>query len=420
MNTLLTTLPGGLRVATSEVPHAETVAMGIWAGVGGRHEPAEWNGISHFIEHMLFKGTARRTAKKIMEQVEGVGGDINAYTSEERTCYYAAAAAEHFPKIADVLCDIYVAPKFAPTDIERERGVIGEEILMYRDEPSSHVQEMLNEAFWPKHPLGRPLTGTLDTIERFQRDDFLAYRATHYHAASTVVTAAGRVAHEDVVERVAKALAELPGGRRPSAPRPPKPAVRPRFAIERRDTQQTQVAIGIYGPSAHDDDRFAFHLLHIVLGGNGSSRLFQDLREKRGLCYSVSSQPSTFADTGMLNISLGLDHRNLAKSLALILTAFEKLRTEPVGTAELRRAKEYAIGTSRMSLERTSSQNMRLGNSVLTYGRVVTPDIIHDRIRAVTAEQILAVARKFLDPATLTLAVIGPSCDESNIARFLQ
>ena len=200
----LTSLPNGLRIATCEVPHAETAAIGIWAGVGGRHESAKLSGISHFIEHMLFKGTLRRSARRIMQEVEGVGGDMNAYTAEERTCYYAVAAAEFFSRLCDVLCDLYMNPKLAPSDIERERGVICEEILMYRDEPSSHVQELLNRHFWPDHPLGRPLTGTPDTVESMQRDDFLSYRATHYHAGSTVISAAGKLRHEDVVEMAAR------------------------------------------------------------------------------------------------------------------------------------------------------------------------------------------------------------------------
>ena len=269
MKTQLTTLPSGLRVATCEMPHVETAAVGVWAGVGGRHEPARLNGISHFIEHMLFKGTARRSARRIMEEVEGVGGDMNAFTAEERTCYYAAAAVEFFPRLCDVLCDLYLNPRFAPQDIERERGVIGEEILMYRDEPSSHVQEMLNELYWHGHPLGRPLTGTLETIESFKREDFADYRITHYHAASTVISAAGKIRHEDVVERVAGLLDKLPKGRKPRKGAPPVPAKGgPRIVVEKRDTQQTQLAMGLPGTSHHDPRRYALQILHIILGGN--------------------------------------------------------------------------------------------------------------------------------------------------------
>jgi len=419
-NSRLTTLPSGLRIATCEVPYAETSAMGIWAGVGGRHESARLSGISHFIEHMLFKGTMRRSARRIMEEVEGVGGDMNAYTAEERTCYYAVAAAEFFPRLCDVLCDLYMNPKFSSYDIERERGVICEEILMYRDEPSSHVQEILNRNFWPDHPLGRPLTGTPDTVESMQRDDFLSYRATHYHAGSTVISAAGKIRHEEVVEIASRLLEKIPSRKPIRYEKAPGHSRRPRIASERRDVQQTQLALGFPGPSHRDPRRYAMQILHIILGGNASSRLFQELREKRGLCYSVSTHPSSFNDTGMLNLSLGLERRNVDKSLGLIFSAFEDLKKRPVRPAELRRAKEYSVGTSRMSLERTSAQNMRLGGSVLVYGKIIEPEEVHSRLRAVTSEEVQSVATDFLDPRRATAAIVGPAPDEEAIADILQ
>jgi predicted Zn-dependent peptidase len=391
------------------MPFAETVAAGIWAAVGGRHEPARLNGISHFIEHMLFKGTGRRSARRIMEEIEGVGGDINAYTAEERTCYYGVAAAEFFPRLSDVLCDIYTDPRMAASDIERERSVIGEEILMYRDEPSSHVQELLNWHFWPSHALGRPLTGTLETIESMGRDEFFAYRQTHYHARNTVFSAAGKIRHEEVVARAARLLERLPAGRAPRTKAPPDPPPHPRVVTEARDTQQTQVAIGLPGTSHHDPRRFALHILHILLGGNGSSRLFQQLRERRGICYSVSSHPNPFADTGMFNISIGLDARNLAKSLEIMLSEIRRIRECPPRPAELRRAKEYAIGISRMSLERTTAQNMRVGSSLLIYGGIMEPAEVHERIRAVTPDDVSKAAGRFLDPRHATVAVVGPN-----------
>jgi len=420
MKTSLTTLPSGLRIVTCEMPHAETAAVGIWAGVGGRHEPAKLNGISHFIEHMLFKGTKRRSGRRIMEEVEGVGGDMNAYTSEERTCYYAASAAEFFPRLCDVLCDLYLNPKFAQADIERECGVICEEILMYQDEPSAQVQELLNEHYWPGHPIGRPLTGTEQTIKTFRRDDFLAYRASHYHAGSTVVSAAGKIKHEDVVENISKLLADIPKKRKVSSPPAPEPANQPRIVTVKRDIQQTQLAMGMPGASSYDPRRYAMQILHILLGGNASSRLFQELREKRGLCYSVSTHPSAFSDTGMFNISLGLDQRNVEKSLKLIFSVIDSIKSHPVRPAELRRAKEYAVGTSRMSLERSSSQNMRVGSSVLVHGNVVDPEEIHARLRAVTAEDIQSAAQHFLNSRLATVAVIGPSPEEKTIKNILE
>ena len=415
----LTKLPNGLRIATCEMPHAETAAMGIWASVGGRHEPADLNGISHFIEHMLFKGTQRRSARRIMEEVEGVGGDMNAFTAEERTCYYATAAAEFFPRVCDVLCDIYMNPRFSPRDIDRERGVIAEEILMYEDEPSSRVQELLEKTQWAGHPLGRPITGTLQTIEGMDASAFRAYRASHYNAPSTVVTAAGKIQHDEVVEKVAELLSDLPTGKSPAAKPYPARQKSPRIVTEARDIQQTQLSLSLPAFSHRNERRFALHLLNVVLGANASSRLFQEMREKRGLCYSVSSHWLSLNDGGALGISAGLDRRNLEKSLRLILAQFDLLSKKPIGSAELRRAKEYTIGSNRMSLERSSSQNARLGGALLAQGKIVDIETINERLRAVTPDDILSVAREILDPSRLTVAVVGPKPDEPMLKKLL-
>ncbi len=416
---LLTTLPGGLRIATCEMPHAETAAMGIWASVGGRHEPPTLNGISHFIEHMLFKGTAKRSARRIMDEIEGIGGDLNAYTSEERTCYYATSAAEFFPRVCDVLCDIYTNPRFAKRDIDRERGVIAEEIQMYRDEPSSHIQELLQKTFWAGHPLGRPLTGTLETISGMDAEAFRAYRTTHYHARNTIVTAAGKIRHEEVVDRVAAQLDSLPT-RKPRAVKAcPAAPTAPRLAVEGRDIQQTQLALALPSPGHCDARRYAFHLLNVILGANASSRLFQEMREKRGLCYSVSSHWMSLNDGGYLDISAGLDRKNIEKSLTLIFSQFDNLREKPVGAAELRRAKDYTIGSSLMALERAASQNSRLGGSILSQGEIVPPETVNERIRAVTAAEIQEVAREVLDPSRITLAIVGPNPDEPLLKKIL-
>ena len=417
--THLTQLPGGLRVATCEMPYAQTAAMGIWASVGGRHEPAKLTGISHFIEHMLFKGTPKRSARRIMQDIEGVGGDMNAFTSEERTCYYATTASEYFPRVCDVLCDIYMNPLFSKREIDRERGVIAEEILMYQDEPSSYVHELMEQTHWENHPLGRSIAGTLASIESMTAEDFRSYRKSHYNAPSTVVTAAGNIRHDDVVEKVSAALKGLPHGKAPSAKPFPPPRKSPRIVTAARDIQQTQLSLALPAISHRDERRYAAHLLHVILGANASSRLFQEIREKRGLCYSVSTHQTTLNDGGYLGISAGLDRRNLEKSLILILAQFENLRNKIIGIAELRRAKEYTIGSSRMALERTSSQNMRLGNSVLAHGKIVDPESVNEKIRKVTPDEILFLAKEILDPNRITLAVVGPNPDERMLKKIL-
>lgn len=416
IQTHLTHLDNGLRVASCRIPGAQTASVAIWAAAGGRHEPARLNGVSHFIEHMLFKGTQKRSARRIVEAVEGVGGDINAYTSEERTCYYASAAAEFFPRLCDVLCDFYASPRFAPAEIERERDVISEEIQMYHDEASSHVHDMLNAAFWPRHALGRPVTGTLESVSAISRDDLLEYRSARYHAGSTILTAAGAIEHADLVRHASRYLSHLTRKPKPRLRPAPRPPARPVSISQVRDTQQTQLAIGLPFPGLSNPARFAAYLAQIILGGNASSRLFQEIREKRGLCYSVHTHPNPLSDTGMLTISVGLDGRNLEKCLGLIRRQIDRLRADPPRPSEIRRAREYSIGVSRMELERTSVQNMRLGSSILTYGRIIDPESIHRQIRMISADEIRTAAERFFDPRSATISVIGPT-PEARVAE---
>lgn len=402
------------------MPHAQSATFGIWAAVGGRHEPQRLGGISHFIEHMLFKGTSRRTARRIGQEVEEVGGYLNATTTHDHTVYYGAAPADEFNRLTGVLCDLYVDPKFAPRDIVRERAVIAEEIQMYHDEPSELVQELLWEDLWPNHGLGRPLTGTLKSISRIDRDDFLDYRKRHYRTGNTVVSAAGGIQHGDVCRRVESLLTSLPeGGRSTFPPAPPLPK-RKRIHVIERDTQQLHVAFAVPCCDLLDDARYATMLLNILLAGNVSSRLFQELREKRGLCYNISSNVSQYVDAGVLNFYVGLDPRNLENALQLIKREFERLRTDLVPSTELRRAKQYAIGSSRMSLERTSSQSSRIGYSVLFYNRIIDAEEAHERIRRVSAEDLRKVASRALRANQITMRVIGPVPKSLPIARWLE
>jgi predicted Zn-dependent peptidase len=386
----------------------QSVTFGLWAGVGGRHEPKQVSGISHFMEHMLFKGTRRRTARQIGQEVESVGGYLNATTTHDHTVYYGAAPANQFRKLTAVLCDMYSEPRFSAIDIKKERSVIAEEILMYQDEPSELVQEMLWEDLWPNHGLGRPLTGTLESIGQIHRDDFLKFKENYYHAGNTVVSAAGLVHHDDVVARVDSLLGSLPKGRKTSGRGVPVFPDQSRMRIDSRDTQQTHVAFGVPACDLYHDDRYAITLLNVLLAGNMSSRLFQELREKRGLCYSVSSSVSHYSDTGVLNFYIGLDAKNLPLAMQLIGREFARLRNEPVKISELKRAKDYTVGSARMSLERSTAQSSRLGYSVLFYGDVVDPETVHERLMQVTPEEIQRVAERSLRPERVTLSLVGP------------
>ena len=419
MMTRVSVLPNGLRVATCTMPASQTVAVGIWAAVGSRHESARIGGISHFLEHLLFKGTKHRSARRISEEVEGVGGDLNAYTTEERTCYYAAASSEHLGRVTDVLCDMYRNSRLDAVEIERERGVIVEEIEMIRDEPAQHVQELLTAETWKDSSLARPITGTKKSLGSITRGDLKDHLASHYHAGCTILTAAGAVHHEEVMEFAKRFLSKLPKGPSPRRLTPPGRQSSPRIVIEERESQQTQLALSFRGVGAKDPRRYAVSLLHVLLGGNMSSRLFQELREKRGLCYSVSTSLSTHSDCGAFEVALGLDGGNVTKALGLILRECDRITVKGPSDAELKRACDYSIGTSRMALERAATQNYRLGTSLLTYGKIVPPEQVYDRLALVTPEEIRKVASQVLNRRTLCLGMVGQGPSREELLRLI-
>jgi predicted Zn-dependent peptidase len=415
----LTTLPNGIRIASVEMPHMQSVSVGIWVGVGGRHETGDQSGISHFIEHLLFKGTKRRNARQLSEAVEGIGGYLNAFTTEDHTCYYAKAAANHLPQLCDVLVDMYRESQFPAEEIEREREVIREEILMYRDHPAQHSQELLTETMWPKHPLGRPLTGTLETIAKFQRPELLGFRREHYNGRTTVVTVAGRARHEDVVALMEPALANVPAGKTPRYRSWRNRQGASNVSLVTQETEQTHIAMGFHSFGRQDERRFALKLLSVILGENMSSRLFQKLREKHGYCYSIHSGMVTLADAGMINICAGLDSSKLTKALRLILQELERICERAPSREELRKAQDYTIGQTLISLESTTNQMMWMGESILGYRKILDPAAIEQRILAVKSDDVRAVACHCLDRAALGVAVVGPVKDTHAIRTCL-
>ena len=415
----ITQLSNGVRVTTAEMPHMESVSVGVWVGVGGRYEPARLSGIAHFIEHLLFKGTHRRTAKQISQTVEGIGGYLNAFTGEETTCYYAKASHRHLDTLLDVLSDMYQHPKFAVADIDKERGVIKEELLMYRDQPDHYVHELLSETLWPEHPLGRSLTGTAQTLDAMDRRVFLDFKHKKYVAANTVIAMAGHCQHDDIVKRVEKWLAISGNGRSPKF-EPVREAQRSaKLRFYTKNCEQSHLAIGIRGYSRHDARRYSLKLLSVILGENMSSRLFQVIREQHGLAYSVQSSTSYFDDTGAMVVSAGLDTKRLERALKLILAEMRKIAKQPPSPLEMRRAKDYSIGQMRLGLESTSNQMMWLGEHLLAYGTIQTPEEVERRIAAVTGEDVQKVASDLFRDKHLSVAVITPSKDEAAIRDLL-
>lgn len=398
----------GLTIASAEMPHMASISLGVWVGVGGRFEPASVGGVSHFIEHMLFKGTRRRNAKEISEDVEGVGGYLNAFTTEESTCFYSKACNDRFEDLWDVLSDMFLNSTFDRGEIEKERNVIREELAMYLDQPHHHVQELLNETLWPDQPLGRPLTGTPETLAALDRDTMVSFMRKNYVASNSLVAVAGNCSHKQVVKAVSSLAGRFSKARKPGY----LPAIgeqkEPRLRLFTKKTEQTQIALGIRVCSRHDERRFALKLLSVILGENMSSRLFQVVREDRGLAYSIASSLVYFDDVGTLVIAAGVETEKLHEALKLIIAELAKCTSALAGAGELRRARDYVIGQMDLSLENTENQMMWIGEQLLGYGRIIPPATIKDELLKVTPAMMRSVARDFFRPDHISLALVSP------------
>ena len=397
-----------------------STAVGLWVGVGGRYEPAEISGVAHFIEHLLFKGTKRRSAKEISESVEGIGGYINAFTTEEVTCFHARAHHEHFEGLLDVLCDMFLHSRFSPADLSRERGVIKEEIAMYRDQPQQLVHELLHESLWPNQPLGRPLTGTEETLDRVRRTEMLSFFNANYVASNTLLVVAGPLSHREVCRAFKPYARRFRQAKKPTFVPARNEQAAPVVHLHTKKTEQAQLALGIRACSRHDERRHALRVLNAILGESMSSRLFQLLREEKGLAYSVYSSWAYMEDTGALTVSAGLDTDDVEKALRLTLREMRRMRDERPGGAELRRARDYLIGQMELNLEGTESQMNWVGESLLGYGRIVPPDQTRDRLAAVTASEVRAAARDFIRPERLTLALVSTLENRAPLEQLLR
>ncbi len=411
-----TVLDNGLRVVTEDMPELRSVAVGYWVDAGSRDEELVEQGASHFLEHLLFKGTERRSALEIAEAVESVGGEMNAFTTKEYTAFYVRVLDEHLDLALDILDDIIGAPAFRPDEVESERQVILEEIHMRDDTPDDLVHELFAEALYPEHPLGREVLGTEDSIEGMSREAIATYHHEHYQPTSIVVAAAGRVDHDAVVARVRDG--RVAGtGRRPervvSAPRPPR-----RLHVLERPTEQAHVVWGVPGLSRDDDDRHAMAVLNHVLGGGMASRLFQEIREQRGLAYSVYSYRSGYQETGMLAVYAGTTPHQVMTVLDLIDAEIERLVRESTITArELDNAKGAMKGGLALGLESSSARMTRIGRSELTLGEIPTIDQMVADVEQVSLDDVARVVDRVLRPAQAVLAVVGPFGEDAFASR---
>ncbi len=410
----LTTLPNGLQAASLPMPGMRSVSIGFWVHVGGRHESPAQSGISHFLEHMLFKGTTRRNALKITEDIESIGGDINAYTSAEHTCIYATAPGRHLERLIDVMADMYGFSRLEDREVDRERNVIKEEIMMTRDQPDDLVDEELAGILWPGHALGRPLTGNEETLNSIGRQELREHMEAFYAPARTTVTVAGNIdpaQFEEVLENHFQGMARRNG--RPFSSTIPGGLVRPltesQFkVIPRRDLEQMHLQIGYRAFGRQDPRRHALDLLNTIFGGNMSSRLFQHLRERLGLCYSIESTVSLYEDTGSLEITAGLDSSKFGEALHALRVEIDRLRQTAVTERALNHAKDYLLGQMEMALEAPSHHMFQMGEALLGHQRIIDPHEEEEKIRAVTCDEILEVARQIFGSHQFAIAAVVP------------
>jgi predicted Zn-dependent peptidase len=408
-----TTLPGGLRILTETMPSVRSASIGIWADVGSTVESRERRGISHLVEHMLFKGTPKRTARQIAETMDGVGGNLNAFTDKETTCYYAKVIDRHVPLAMDVLADMFLHSSFDPQELAKEQKVVLEEIKMYEDSPDELIHDLFLQTMWHGSDLGDPTIGFNDTVVAITPDHLRAHMRAHYAPDSIVVAAAGNVEHDAFVELVAEHFASFNGTSEPHVPDAPK--LTPGTLVRHKDSEQAYVVAGTGGLSVRDERRYALSLLDTMLGGGMSSRLFQEIREKRGLVYTVYSFQAAYRAAGLFGVYAGTSPENVQACIDLIAESFRHIRETRVDDAELNLAKEHIKGNLTLSLESTSSRMIRLGRNEFALGRNVEPEEIERRIDAVTAADVQNVASELLREEDLGLCIIGP-VDESAIA----
>ena len=399
-------LPNGVVIVTEKMPHVRSVSVGIWLATGSRAESPDRNGIAHFIEHMVFKGTRKRTAEQIAQSVDSVGGMLDAFTAKEMTCFSAKVLDEHLPVAVDVLSDLVLHPRFDPEDIAKEKQVVLEEIKMEEDNPEYLIHELFTQNFWRGHPLGRPILGTPETVSQFSQDAAFESFGEWYAPNRVVVTAAGNLEHGRLVDLVAT---EFDGAARSSAPVKPKPPEN-QATIEQRDKkelEQVHIVLGVPSyPLAHER-RYAASLLNVILGGGMSSRLFQNIRERQGLAYAIESDLSPYTDSGVLSVYAGTSRESAAQLIRSVSDEFRSVRNDGVSAEELRRAKDHLKGSMMLSLESTSSRMSNLARQTMYLHRFISLDEMLSSIEKVTREEVHAIARDFFEPSRITLTVLG-------------
>src|SRR5580693_9424334 len=399
-------LPNGLTIITEQMQHIRSVSIGIWIKSGSRDEDPQWNGISHFIEHMVFKGTKHRSAEDIARQVDSIGGGMDAFTAKECICFNVKVLDEHLPIALDVLSDLVLNPVFAPEDIGRERGVILEEIKMDEDSPDYLVHEIFTQNFWKDHPLGKPILGTKMTVKKFERDPMLDFYAERFAPGNVIISAAGNLKHEQFVELVAKHFQHMKPVK--NGFHSARPEIVPRIIMRnKKSLEQVQICVGVPShPIAHER-RHASYILNTLLGGGMSSRLFQNIRERQGLAYSIYSDLNPYRDTGCLAVYAGTSLASAAKVVESVVTEFRKLKNEAVSEEELRRAKAQLKGSLMLSLESSTARMSNLARQEMYFEHYYDLDDLIAKIEAVTSEDLAKLANEFFQTDSIAVTCLG-------------
>ena len=397
----------GLTVIASPMSGMSSVSIGFWVGVGGRYESPKESGLSHLVEHMLFKGTQTRGAKDLKRSIEGVGGAFNGFTSDEVTCYMVKVPAKYLELGIDILSDMVLNAKCDEMDILREKFVICEEIKMYRDQPADHVLDMLAALMWPNNALGQPLTGTIGTVKKFNRDAIMNFKSKNYHPNNIAVVAAGKINPDRMFKYVTEKFEKRKRKNKGSYKTPVIIQKNPRLKVLRGETKQAHIAMGFYAEADNLRERFAIKLMNVIYGGNMSSRLFEKLREKDGLCYDISSSYKRHSDMGEVQIHVGVDNKNVTNSIQAILGESQKLRDIGITEEELERAKKYTKGQFQLAMEGTATRMMWLGDRLLVHNNIPAVEDVLKRIDNVKLSEIKKVSKKIFTPSSANLAMIG-------------
>jgi predicted Zn-dependent peptidase len=409
-------LPNGIRVLTERMPHVRSVAVGIWLGTGSRREPDNRGGISHLIEHLVFKGTANRSAETIARTMDSVGGQMDAFTTKEHTCFYVQVLDEHLPLAVDLLTDILLHPLFDSEELEREKSVVLQEIKMVEDTPDDIIHDIFAEQVWVGHPLGRPILGTRDRVNGFSRQAVLDHFAEEYVPPTIIVAVAGNVEHERVVDLFARAFEGFQ--RTPMDRTDAPPRLSPGVQIVGKTLEQVHVVMGFPGLSHAAPERYALFVLNDIIGGSMSSRLFQEVRERQGLVYSIHSGAQSYLDTGLLYLYAATDASNFSKMLKSILKELRELKKSGITEDELARARDHLKGSLMLGLESTSSRMNRLAKQEMHFATFLSMDAMLAAIAGVRLEEVQALLGQLLDEEHLALTTLGP-LDRRNLPREL-